>query len=150
MYPGISHIVPSERAQDNWYSECTILCAQNDDVDHINETILKSFLGELKSYCNIDKIINILEAHYSSDYLNSINASGLPLSELNLKVGCPIMILHNLDPANGLCNGARAILTKIASHVLEELLIGGQHDCDGSQLQVQQAKEILRLTTSLR
>ena len=85
------------------YSECTILCAQNDDVDHINETILKSSLGELKSYCNIDKIINILEAHYSSEYLNSINASGLPLLELNLKVGCPIVILCNLDPANGLC-----------------------------------------------
>ena len=102
-YPGISHIVPSERAQDNWFSEHTILCAQNDDVDHINETILKSFLGELKSYCNIDKIINILEAHYSSGYLNSINASGLPLSELNLNVGCPIVILCNLDPANELC-----------------------------------------------
>ena len=76
--------------------------AQN-DVDRINETILKSFPGELKSYCNIDKIINILEAHHSSEYLYSINASGLPLSELNLKVGCPIVILCNLDPANGLC-----------------------------------------------
>ena len=64
--------------------------------------LFESFLGELKSYCNIDKIINILEAHYSSEYLNSINASGLPLSELNLKVG-PIVILCNLDPANGLC-----------------------------------------------
>ena len=36
MYPGVSHIVPSERAQDNWYSECTILCAQNDDVGHVD------------------------------------------------------------------------------------------------------------------
>ena len=37
------------------------------------------------------------------------------------------MILRNLDPANGLCNGARAILTKVATHVLEVRLIGGQH-----------------------
>lgn len=47
-----------------------------------------------------------IEAHYSTEYLNSINASGIPLSELTLKIGCPIMILCNLDPANGLCNGA--------------------------------------------
>ena len=38
------------------------------------------------------------------------------------------MILHNLDPANRLCNGARAIFTKVASHVLEVCLIEGQHD----------------------
>ena len=88
MYPGISHIVPSERAQDNWFSEHTILCAQNDDVDHINKTILKSFPGQLKSYCSIDKFIleagaDQIEAHYSSEYLNLINASGHPCQHKN-------------------------------------------------------------------
>ena len=44
-----------------------------------------------------------LHVRRSNEKVNSINASGIPLSELNLKVGCPIMILCNLDPANGLC-----------------------------------------------
>ena len=33
--------------------------------------------------------------------MHSINASEIPLSELKLKVGFPVMILCNLDPANG-------------------------------------------------
>ena len=37
------------------------------------------------------------------------------------------MILRNLDPANGLCNGAWAILNNVSQHVLEVRLIGGQH-----------------------
>ena len=73
-----------------------------------------------------------LHVRRSNEKVNSINASGIPLSELNLKNGCPIMILRNLCPANGLCNGARVILTKVALRVLEVCLIGGQ--CDGSRL----------------
>ena len=69
-----------------------------------------------------------LHVRRSNEKVNSINASGIPLSELNLKVGCPIMILCNLDPANGLCNGARAIVTEVASCVLEVCLIEGEHD----------------------
>ena len=38
-YPGISHIVPSERAQDHWFSKCTIVCAQNDDADSFSNAI---------------------------------------------------------------------------------------------------------------
>jgi len=64
---------------------------------------------------------------YPIEYLNSIKASGLPLSKLVLKVGCPIMVLRNLDPANGLCNGSHGIVTKISPHVIEIQLIGGEH-----------------------
>ena len=101
-------------------------------VDAINDRILDKFPGELKVFQSVDKAIieegaDQIEAHYSTEYLNSINASVIHLSELKLKIGCPIMILCNLDPANGLCNGAQAILTRFSTHVLEVWLIGGQH-----------------------
>ena len=97
-------------------------------VDAINDRILDKFPGELKVFQSVDKAIieegaDQIEAHYSTEYLNSIKASGIPLSELKLKIGCPIMILCNLDPANG----AQAILTRFSTHVLEVWLIGGQH-----------------------
>ena len=37
------------------------------------------------------------------------------------------MILRNLDPSNGLCNGTRAILTKCKRHVLEVKLLTGEY-----------------------
>ena len=53
--------------------------------------------------------------------------SGLPLSKLKLKVGCPVMILRNLDAAHGVCNGSRGILTWYGNRVLEVELLTGEH-----------------------
>ena len=64
---------------------------------------------------------------YPTEYLNSINCSGLPLAHLKLKVGCPVMILRNLNAADGVCNGSRGILTQCRSRVLEVLLLTGEN-----------------------
>ena len=42
---------------------------------------------------------------YPVKFLQNFNVSGLPCAKLALKIGCPLMLLCNLDPANGLCNG---------------------------------------------
>ncbi len=61
------------------------------------------------------------------DVLNSIKVSGLPLAHLALKPGCPLMLLRNLDPQNGLCNGTRMILLEIRPRVLRCRILGGDH-----------------------
>ena len=65
---------------------------------------------------------------YPVEYLNSITYSGLPLSKLQLKIGCPLMILRNIDPSRGLCNGTRCVLLQCTSRVLEVRLLGGDHE----------------------
>ena len=65
--------------------------------------------------------------NYPVEYLNSINCSGLPLAKLVLKPGCPVMVLRNIDPTNGVCNGSRGIVTQIRNHVLEVQLLTGDH-----------------------
>ena len=42
---------------------------------------------------------------YPVEYLNTLNCSELLLARLALKPGSPLMLLRNLDPSNGLCNG---------------------------------------------
>jgi hypothetical protein len=64
---------------------------------------------------------------YPTEYLNSINASGLPLARLALKPGCPFMLLRNLNPTNGLCNGTCMILLEIKPMVLRCHILGGKH-----------------------
>jgi ATP-dependent DNA helicase PIF1 len=47
---------------------------------------------------------------YSQEFLHGLNASGLPLHNLELKEGAPVMLLGNLSPAEGLCNGTRLVV----------------------------------------
>jgi hypothetical protein len=65
--------------------------------------------------------------NYPVEYLNQINFSGFPLAKLEVKKGCPIMILKNLDPRHEVCNGSRGILTKYSRRLLEVQLLTGEH-----------------------
>lgn len=67
------------------------------------------------------------EACYPSEYLNLLTFPGFPLHHIELKVGCPVVLLRNLSPGDGLCNGARLIVSHIGLRVLHCLVLGGSH-----------------------
>jgi PIF1-like helicase len=59
------------------------------------------------------------------EYLNSINCSEPPLSKLEVKEGCSIMVLRNLDAAHKVWNSSREIVTRLKSRVLKVKLLTG-------------------------
>lgn len=102
------------------------------NFDDINGKALGKFPGIETVYPSADSAVTEGGAdgndiHHPLEYLNSINASGLPLAKLKLKIGAPIMILRNIDPRNGICNGTRAVLTQASRRVLEFRVLGGEH-----------------------
>jgi len=107
----------------------TILSAKNDDVDKINDAILDQIYPDHEKHVmlsadsvNLDN--NTVENQvYPIEFLNSLKASGLPLSKLILKTGCPLMLLWNLEPSRELCNGSCLILTDVRQGVLKCKLI---------------------------
>lgn len=64
---------------------------------------------------------------YPIEFLNSLKFSGIPKYELQLKVGCPIVLLRNICPSKGLCNGTRLIITQLCKKVIEGVIITGNH-----------------------
>ena len=63
---------------------------------------------------------------YPVEYLNGINCSGLPLSNLRLKIGSPVVVLRNLNPAERVCNRTQGIVMQMSNRVIEiELLMEG-------------------------
>ncbi|GJV76883.1 DNA helicase [Tanacetum coccineum] len=56
---------------------------------------------------------------YPMEYLNTLQFSGFPPHELELKVGIPIMLLRNLNLQGGMCNGTRMIIKKLWSKLIE-------------------------------
>ncbi|GJT17208.1 ATP-dependent DNA helicase PIF1-like protein [Tanacetum coccineum] len=63
----------------------------------------------------------------SKEFLNSLNISGLPPHYLRLKIGCPIILLINLNPENRLCNGTRLICKRLDPNVINAEIATGQH-----------------------
>jgi len=60
---------------------------------------------------------------YPAEFLQQLNDSGLPLALLYLKVGSPVILLRNLDPGEGLCNGTRMVVLNVRRKVLQYRII---------------------------
>ncbi|GBL79458.1 hypothetical protein AVEN_92621-1 [Araneus ventricosus] len=85
-------------------SEKAILCPKIEDSLKIDEQVLKNLPGQNKTYFSADSIIcedQEEQNNYPLDFINSLTPSGMPLHELNLKVGAVIMLFRNLNPSSG-------------------------------------------------
>ena len=63
--------------------------------------------------------------HFQEEYLNTIALSELPPHVLALKTDTPVVLLRNLDPNNGLCNGTRLQITGISNRLLQCKILNG-------------------------
>jgi hypothetical protein len=95
---------------DSYFLDRTILSAKNADVDNINSSILESFPGDKKVFTSADSVTERDYDYIPIEFLHTLTPSGFPLHELELKKGVPLMLLHNLDPSQGLYNGTCMVL----------------------------------------
>src|SRR5258707_10312514 len=129
IYPNI-HLGPHP---DQFFSEHIILSSINKRVKELNESVLAKFPGAVQLFPSLDFLPQSDQAgeddpmlNYPVEYLNEINCESLPLAKLEVKKGCPVIVLKNLDAANGVCNGSRGILTRYSNRVLEVRLLTGE------------------------
>src|SRR5258706_14463995 len=99
IYPGISS---NPHPPPTYFIHCMILAPRNEYVHVVNRNIIDVFqasAANTKVYQSADSAI-IREQESDEipvEFLNAINVSGLPVSKLTLKVGCPVMLLRNLS-----------------------------------------------------
>ena len=107
-----------------------ILTTKNENVDNINNQIINIFPGEAKEFLSADSVEDKDFVHqnlYPVEFLNTLTPSGTPPHKLVLKVGAPIILLRNLNPAEGLCNGTRLIVKRLHLHVIDAEILTGSH-----------------------
>ena len=93
-----------------------------------NESLLMKLPGEIHIYDSVDSVdINQDKTdQIPQEFLRSQTPSGLPPSRFNLKVGAPIILLRNLYPASGECNGTQMIITRLGRRCIEARILGGE------------------------
>ena len=129
VYPGLNGSLPS----CDFFKDRAILAARNGDVTQINHDVLEMLSGMEVVFFSADTVVaeagaDGVTARYPVELLRSLDAPGLPPGELRIKIGCPLILLVNLSPSRGLCNGTRMVLRRASSRVLEVSILGGTHN----------------------
>jgi hypothetical protein len=110
------------------FEDSAILTTRNEVVDDINSRILSMMPGDesiiysadtadISNSDDTDKDEQLFQA--STEYLNTLNPSNFPPHLLKLKIGCVVMLLRNLNPKRGLCNGTRLIVKEVGNYILK-------------------------------
>ena len=133
IYPDIDQ----GEKDDQYFLDRNILACTNSDVTDLNARLLERFPGEKHVMLSADSVEledEGMNEHqpYPMEYLNSLVSSSLPLAHLELKVGCPVMLLRNLDASKGLCNGTRLRIMEIRQRVLKCRIISGDQRFAGN------------------
>jgi hypothetical protein len=116
-----------------YLGERAIISPKNDTIYEINNSVLSLVPGNEKVFLSSNTLVESSKEHgnldllYPVEFLNSLQFKGIPPHKLVLKVGSPIMLLHNLNQSAGLCNGTRLITTQLGDRILEAQIITGSH-----------------------
>ena len=104
-----------------------VLATTNKAVNHLNGFLLDSIPGDIIEHFAIDTVEDEDEAtRFPTEFLNSLSPSGLPLFCLKLKVGCPVMVMRNIDPPY-LMNGTICEVLEVRTNVVRLRVKDGPH-----------------------
>lgn len=109
-----------------FYAERCVITPLNKKVNAVNNGCLDGLEGEEVVSTSIDVMDKEFDQPVSSEILNSYNFPSYPQHILRLKVGMPIILLRNLNLAQGLCNGTRLVITGIRYSALRCRVITGE------------------------
>ena len=122
IYPNIE----INSANSNWLEGRAILAPTNRMVDRINQEVIKKMPGEPIVLLSSDNLDNPEDTfRFNTEYLNTLSPMGLPEHRLYLKKGIVLMLLRNLNPSQGLCNGTHLILHRVENRVVLHCTICG-------------------------
>ncbi|GLU24066.1 hypothetical protein SLE2022_400310 [Rubroshorea leprosula] len=115
----------------NYLIERAILTPLNETADTINDYMFSLFEVETKTYKSSNEICKASSdtadqyMMYPTEFLNTLTFPGMLSHCLKLKKGMPTMLLRNVNPSLGLCNGTRIKITQLGEWVIEGKIMTG-------------------------
>ncbi|CAJ2644327.1 unnamed protein product [Trifolium pratense] len=120
----------------HFFQERGILAPTLESVEYVNDYLMSLIPGDEREFLSSDSCVRSDENSeiqgdwFTTEFLNDIKVSGIPNHKLKLKVGCPVMLLRNVDQAKGLCNGTRLTVTHLGKKSISATVITGKNAGD--------------------
>ncbi|XP_053202450.1 uncharacterized protein LOC128387301 [Panonychus citri] len=112
-----------------FFTDKAILCPKNIHCDEINEGIVDMISSDEKIYTSLNTIVDDgseSNVHYPTEYLDTLEISGLPSHKIKLKKGVVVILLRNLNLNAGLTNGTRLSVNEMFTSSVKFTIITGQ------------------------
>jgi hypothetical protein len=117
-----------------WFEQRAILAPHNRTVDEHNRILLDQLPGETQQFDAIswigDDANNAFAQFYPPSFLNSVQSNALQPPRLRLKIGAPVILLRNISPRTGLCNGTRLRVLDMRPKAIVASILGGDFNGD--------------------
>ncbi|XP_066311551.1 uncharacterized protein [Miscanthus floridulus] len=126
----IDYIFPNlnmNMSSKDYITSRAILSMRNNWVDMINMKMIDRFHGKEMLYHSFDCAVDDPHNYYPEEFLNTLTPNGLPPHVLKLKIGCPVILLRNIDPTNELYNGIRLIIWGFQKNTIDMEIVLRQH-----------------------
>ena len=109
-----------------WLEGRAILAATNREVNMINEGLASKLPGNTDTLTSADALTNPEDLlRFNVEYLHTLSPNGFPTHVLRFKANMPLMLLRNLNPREGLCNGTKLIYKRCIDNKLLECQVVG-------------------------
>ena len=110
----------------NWLEGRAILCTTNAEVKMVNDMMSTMLPGSQVTYNSADELQNNQDLlRFNVEFLHSLTPSGFPPHSLSLKPGMPLMLLRNINPREGLCNGTKLVFENSLDNKVLQCVISG-------------------------
>jgi PIF1-like helicase/Helitron helicase-like domain at N-terminus len=107
-----------------------ILATRNDTVDAVNRHITNKFPGPPTIFHSADSVMQSDDTNpdnFPVEFLNSLRLNGMSPHELHLKIGMSIIMLRNLNPKMGICNGTRLVIRNLQPNIIDAEISTGKN-----------------------
>ena len=112
-----------------WLEGRAILAPTNKQVDTINDLIESWVPGEATKLSSADTLENPDDIlRFNTELLNIEHPNGFPRHIITLKPGMPLMLLRNLNPKDGLCNGTKLIFIRTINNRILVCKLAGTNE----------------------
>ena len=96
-----------------------VLAVTNASTREVNNLCTQMFSGRTFVCFSADSVFDPEDScRYPTEFLNALSLPGVPEHQLVLKIGMPVVLLRNLNPKLGLCNGVRPNVTDVINERL--------------------------------